>query len=258
MTRLLLVGSLLIAPAIAQEHADPKPGKPTAEARMSEIQAMQKKCIDDYRAAIKEAQEAAKNTKPGAVMPAMPMRPDFGPIVDKAMAAAAEFAGTEHAVPFLVMVVQNGGDQKVARQALDVLLESHLDSDGLAKIASMAPYLSQILGEDAAGPALDKMQKSANGAVRGWATFARHKHDIDEAARDGDAYASAKLALEKGAEECADKRLAKEIRSAIDLREKFGAGNVAPDIAGVDLDGVAFKMSDYQGKVIFLDFWGDW
>ena len=30
------------------------------------------------------------------------------------------------------------------------------------------------------------------------------------------------------------------------------------DIAGVDLDGVAFKLSDYKGKVIFLDFWGDW
>ena len=23
-------------------------------------------------------------------------------------------------------------------------------------------------------------------------------------------------------------------------------------------DGVEFKLSDYQGKVIFLDFWGDW
>ena len=35
-------------------------------------------------------------------------------------------------------------------------------------------------------------------------------------------------------------------------------GDVAPDIVGVDLDGVEFKLSDYKGKVIFLDFWGDW
>ena len=26
----------------------------------------------------------------------------------------------------------------------------------------------------------------------------------------------------------------------------------------VVLDGVAFKLSDYKGKVVFLDFWGDW
>ena len=32
----------------------------------------------------------------------------------------------------------------------------------------------------------------------------------------------------------------------------------APDIAGTDTDGVAFKLSDYSGKVILLDFWGDW
>ena len=42
------------------------------------------------------------------------------------------------------------------------------------------------------------------------------------------------------------------------MREQFGIGCTAPDIAGVDLDGVTFKLSDYKGKVIFLDFWGDW
>ena len=35
-------------------------------------------------------------------------------------------------------------------------------------------------------------------------------------------------------------------------------GKVAPDIEGVDTDGVKFKLSDYRGKVIVLDFWGDW
>jgi hypothetical protein len=35
-------------------------------------------------------------------------------------------------------------------------------------------------------------------------------------------------------------------------------GQVAPDITGVDLDGVQFKLSDYRGKVVVLDFWGFW
>ncbi len=35
-------------------------------------------------------------------------------------------------------------------------------------------------------------------------------------------------------------------------------GNLAPDIQGEDLDGVKFKLSDYRGKVVVLDFWGDW
>lgn len=35
-------------------------------------------------------------------------------------------------------------------------------------------------------------------------------------------------------------------------------GELAPEIEGVDLDGVEFKLSDYRGKVVMLDFYGDW
>ncbi len=35
-------------------------------------------------------------------------------------------------------------------------------------------------------------------------------------------------------------------------------GLVAPEIQAEDIDGVKFKLSDYRGKVILLDFWGDW
>jgi hypothetical protein len=35
-------------------------------------------------------------------------------------------------------------------------------------------------------------------------------------------------------------------------------GSLAPEIEGVDIDGVKFKLSDYRGEVIVLDFWGDW
>jgi hypothetical protein len=35
-------------------------------------------------------------------------------------------------------------------------------------------------------------------------------------------------------------------------------GQPAPEITGEDLDGVVFKLSDYRGKVVVLDFWGHW
>ena len=35
-------------------------------------------------------------------------------------------------------------------------------------------------------------------------------------------------------------------------------GSLAPEIKGNDLDGAPFKLSDYRGKVVMLDFWGDW
>ena len=35
-------------------------------------------------------------------------------------------------------------------------------------------------------------------------------------------------------------------------------GSVAPEITGTDFDKVDFKLSDYRGKVVMLDFWGQW
>jgi len=38
----------------------------------------------------------------------------------------------------------------------------------------------------------------------------------------------------------------------------LGIGKPSPDITGEDLDGKPFKLSDYRGKVVVVDFWGDW
>jgi cytochrome oxidase Cu insertion factor (SCO1/SenC/PrrC family) len=35
-------------------------------------------------------------------------------------------------------------------------------------------------------------------------------------------------------------------------------GEAAPEIEGEDIDGKPFKLSDYRGKVVMLDFWGNW
>ena len=35
-------------------------------------------------------------------------------------------------------------------------------------------------------------------------------------------------------------------------------GQMHPEITGPDTDGVEFNLSDYRGKVVMVDFWGDW
>jgi len=42
--------------------------------------------------------------------------------------------------------------------------------------------------------------------------------------------------------------------SPADLAE----GKPAPEIEGVDHNGKPMKLSDYRGRVVLLDFWGDW
>jgi hypothetical protein len=38
----------------------------------------------------------------------------------------------------------------------------------------------------------------------------------------------------------------------------LSVGKVAPEIEGADQDGVRFKLSDYRGKVVLLDFWSEY
>ncbi len=42
------------------------------------------------------------------------------------------------------------------------------------------------------------------------------------------------------------------------LRHPILVGKPVPEIEGEDIDGAKFKLSDYRGKVVLLDFWGNW
>jgi hypothetical protein len=63
---------------------------------------------------------------------------------------------------------------------------------------------------------------------------------------------------ELGNPEQKDANMLKEAKAELaDIRVR-GIGKTAPEIAGDDLDGKAFKLADYKGKVVLLDFWGFW
>ncbi|MCI0741207.1 MAG: redoxin domain-containing protein [Gemmataceae bacterium] len=47
----------------------------------------------------------------------------------------------------------------------------------------------------------------------------------------------------------------KELQFAL---KNLTVGRSAMEIEGEDLDGKRFKLSDYRGKVVVLDFWGHW
>ena len=52
--------------------------------------------------------------------------------------------------------------------------------------------------------------------------------------------------------------LADRARSALDEIRNLNVGKIAPEIGGVDVDGRPFKLSDYRGKVVVLNFSGSW
>jgi hypothetical protein len=67
--------------------------------------------------------------------------------------------------------------------------------------------------------------------------------------------------FEAAAEKYADVKLpggeavAARAKSELFAIRNLDIGKVAPDIEGEDQDGQRFKLSDYRGKVVLLDFW---
>jgi len=54
-----------------------------------------------------------------------------------------------------------------------------------------------------------------------------------------------------------DGAVGRKARSELfDLRH-LSVGKAAPEIEGTDQDGKPFKLSDYMGKVVLLDFWSE-
>jgi hypothetical protein len=49
--------------------------------------------------------------------------------------------------------------------------------------------------------------------------------------------------------------VAERARADLFVIRNLAVGKVAPDIEGEDEDGKRFKLSDYRGKVVLLDFW---
>ena len=48
------------------------------------------------------------------------------------------------------------------------------------------------------------------------------------------------------------------VRGRLFQLDNLQIGMTCPDFTAKDVDGVEFKLSDYRGKVVVLDFWGFW
>lgn len=55
-----------------------------------------------------------------------------------------------------------------------------------------------------------------------------------------------------------DATLAETARKQLYAIRNLSIGRPAPEITGQDVDGTPFRLSDYRGKVVLLDFWGHW
>jgi len=182
---------------------------------------------------------------------------NHGEFARRALDAAGKANGEEQ-VPFLVFAAQNGRSAKTTTQAVDLLLRDHVESPGLRGLLENYEVLASTLDADKGRELLARV-------------IARSPHPLVRALAlnlEGQRVLNARGASDEEKEQ-ARARLAEaqKLAAGTDLADRLAGkggnpnlqiGMPVPDIAGEDIDGTAFKLSDYRGKVVVLDFWGFW
>lgn len=164
----------------------------------------------------------------------------------------AEFAKahpkTDAAALALVMVLRTTQDEAVRDEAVAVLLRDHLESASMKDaVYGLKPDGLRTVAE-----------KSPHAEVKGHALL-RLAELSAEAGEEKDALALYREVKQKYADVPWWRgTLGQRADGAIFELENLSIGKTAPEIEGEDIDGKPMKLSDFKGKVVVLDFWGDW
>lgn len=254
----------LLACALVAQGGDKARSSP-ATAAYEKIVAEWKATTDAYSAAVKaltqtdeykKALEAKDREALSALRSKVPM-PDAAAIAKRSMEMAAQFQGDDR-VQFYAWALQNGG-KDVAKEAAEKLLADHAKSKSLLSVVEGGSMLLRSLGQEGGEAFLAKVAaENPNEEIKAYALFwpaymASRAKDISAEAKEA---AAAKIAEARKLAE--GTMLADRIDAPKFIEERLQIGMEAPDIVGEDVDGVPFKLSDYRGKVVVIDFWGFW
>jgi hypothetical protein len=255
------------------------PSTPAAADRLAAIQKEYKEVEAEYR----KAMEALPDTPEGQKK-ARELYPKYDEARAARFLAAVELARADpkSEVAFAalewVLTIPRAYYKPAGKPALELVTEYHATNPKVGRIVAWVGYYRPRYSEAAA--AADALitavaEKNPDRTARGQAFAAiaweikskfaaaeyQRKPEADRLAAEAD---KAFEALLKDYGDCP--RLLREnfgtlgdvARSELVELRQLRIGKPAPDIEGEDLDGVKFKLSDYRGKVIVLDFWGDW
>lgn len=182
------------------------------------------------------------------------------------------------AVSALVWVASSQAKPEMKEKATTLALEKFIDSK---EIGSLVAAISRTQTEETEATIKKIIDASPHDEVKAAATYslARFYSSIissQEYAKSNDQYKPSEFVqnfdaeavnlealYESLSENYADLEAGRGTYGEIAKRALFeirflSIGKVAPEIEGKDLDGESFKLSDYRGKVVVIDFWGDW
>jgi hypothetical protein len=164
------------------------------------------------------------------------------------------------AVEALVWIVSNGqamgGKDNPRAKALAILGRDHLASDKIGAVCDTLVYSQDAESETFLHKVLDK---NPSRDVQGRACL-----DLGMYLNNRQKAKEAEEFLDRASKKYADVKhpfygtVGKKAENMLYEVRFLTVGKTAPEVTGQDQDGKEFKLSDYRGKVVLVDFWGNW
>jgi hypothetical protein len=176
---------------------------------------------------------------------------------------AKKEADDPQAADLLATVATAGGNHPASRTAIDLLIEKHSDHAALERVARSitartpgAEATLRKLAEKATKPAVKATAAASLARVLAARTdtLGDRPDEADRVAAEAEKFFEQAIAIFGKDNETLSKQIEGELKALRTLR----VGKLTPEITAEDLDGKEFKLSDYRGKVVLLDFWGHW
>lgn len=278
-------------PAMAQVDADsssppavtePATGVEAVEALVAEYDAAMQAFFDGYMELSTDEERAAY---------AEEHAPDPAPFAERAWDLAAAEPGSEAALKAVIWAMNVSRNTESVNRGIAILDAHFLESESLAEIVDT---IGGMPSREADAFLRKVLAKTPHRSVKAMTIYALSselgarislKSTLEAASEEElDMYRSwlsseglafiqagdvTKLTAERG-------QFLKQLVSDYGDVQKYGrtlselaAGDIyelehlqvgmpAPEIEDVNLDGEPMKLSDFRGKVVMLDFWGDW
>ena len=137
------------------------------------------------------------------------------------------------------------------------LIEGHAGEDFLEELAFAWRMVTAYAGEDAA-VRLGRKWLAAEPHEDALPPLLFNLGQLLGDSDDAEVRTEAVGYYERLLEEFPDDRYAPYCEGQVFKIKNLQVGMPAPDFTTEDVDGVEFKLSDYRGKVVLLDFWGFW
>ncbi len=245
MKQFLLCTMALVALVATVRAEDEKKTSDSYQSLLAEYSKEQRAALTAYRAANIEERQARLGE----------YRQVPGKYVDRFLKFAEANADDSNAYDALVWVVSNDQQGKYANKAIPVIVAKHLDNP---KIVQLCQRLSRSPSSAAKTLLQAVIDSSKNVDAKGHATYGLAKAMLGRSGkRNEKAEALLTTVIEKYGD-AANGSLAKSAKKDLFELQHLSVGCEAPAIKSEDIDGVEFTLADYRGKVVVLDFWGDW